>query len=140
MSALRERKKTTTPVEAVRLFAHWAVAEKRPYVRFSEAGTEKFLKAIQASEALKARARAIRDELTDVLTVGLVQSVDRRLPDPAAGLAATLLVATWVVASLEAHRIFRQTRDVEKSNLTFLRMVDQGVRGVKVAVEGTPYA
>lgn len=40
--------------------------EKRPYVRFFEAGTEKFLAAIQASEALKARARAICDELMDI--------------------------------------------------------------------------
>src|SRR5271168_2181565 len=47
MSALQERKKGTSPIEAVRLFAHRAVAEKRPYVRFSEAGTEKFLEAIQ---------------------------------------------------------------------------------------------
>jgi AcrR family transcriptional regulator len=140
MSALQKRKKGTSPIEAVRLFAHWAVAEKRPYVRFSEAGTKKFLEAIQASEALKARARAIRDELTDALTNSLVKSANRRLPDPAAGLAASLLVATWVVAALEAQRIFRESRDVEKSNMAFLTMVDKGVKGVKVAVEGTPYA
>jgi AcrR family transcriptional regulator len=140
MSALQKRKKGTSPIEAVRLFAHWAVEEKRPYARFFEAGTEKFLKAIQASEALKARARAIRDEVTDMLTEGLVKSVNGGLPDPAASLAASLLVATWVVASLEAQRIFRQSRDVEKSHLAFLSMVDQGAKGAKVAVKGTPYA
>lgn len=140
MSALQERKKGTSPIEAVRLFAHWAVIEKRPYVRFSEAGSEKFLEAIQASEALKARARAIRDELTDALINGLAKSAGRRLPDPAADLAASLLVATWVVASLEAHRVFLESRNVEKSNMTFLAMVDQGVKGVKVAAKGTPYA
>src|SRR5580692_1500798 len=37
MSALQRRKKGTSPIEAVRLFAHWAVAGKRPYVRFSAA-------------------------------------------------------------------------------------------------------
>jgi len=140
MSALQRRKKGTSPIEAVRLFAHWAVAGKRPYVRFSAAGTEKFLKTIQASEALKARARAIRDELTDMLADGLVKSANRHLPDSAASLAASLLVATWVVSALEAQRVFHESRDVEKSNVTFLTMLDQGIKGVKVAVKGTPYA
>jgi hypothetical protein len=70
----------------------------------------------------------------------LVKAANRHLPDPAASLAASLLVATWVVAALEAHRIFRESRDVEKSNTAFLAIVDQGVRGLKVALEGTPYA
>jgi AcrR family transcriptional regulator len=140
MAGLQKRARGTSPIEAVRRFAHWAVAEKRSYVRFSEPGTEKFLDTIQASEALKARARAIRDELTDLLTAGLAKAANRRLPDPAASLAASLLVATWVVASLEAQRVFRKSRDIEKSNMAFLTIVDQGVRGVKVAVDGSPYA
>lgn len=140
MTALLKKENSTSPVEAVRRFAHWAVAEQRPYVRFSEAGTEKFLETIRASEALKARARAIRDELTDMLTAGLAKAANRHLLDPAASLAASLLVATWVVAALEAHRIYCESRDVEKSNTAFLAIVDQGVRGLKVALEGTPYA
>jgi len=140
MASLQKRAAGTSPVEAVRRFAHWAMAEKRPYVRFSEAGTEQFLETIQASEALKARARAIRDELTDMLTVGLAAAAGCRLPDPAASLAASLLVATWVVAALEAHRIFIESRDVEKSNTVFLGIIDQGVKGLKVAMERTPYA
>jgi AcrR family transcriptional regulator len=140
MAALQKKENSTSPIESVRRFAHWAVAEKRPYVRFYEAGTEKFLETIQASEALKARARAIRDELTEMLTVGLAKAANRHLPDPAASLAASFLVATWVVAALEAHRIFLESRDVEKSNIAFLAIVDQGVRGLKVAVKGTSYA
>jgi AcrR family transcriptional regulator len=139
MAALQKKGNSTSPIEAVRLFAHWAIAEQRPYIRFSEAGTEKFLETIQASEALKARAMAIRDELTDMLTAGLAKAANRHLPDPAASLAASLFVATWVVAALEAHRIFCESHDVEKSNAAFLAIVDQGVRGLKVAVESTPY-
>ena len=140
IAALQKRESGASPIEALRRFAHWAIAEKRPYVRFSEAGSEKFLEAIQASESLKARARAIRDELTDLVTDGLAKAAGRRLPDPAASLAASLLVATWVVASLEAHRIFRESHDAARSNKAFLSIIDQGVRGLKVAVEGTPYA
>jgi len=139
-SALQGRKKGTSPVEAVRLFARWAVAEKRPYVRFSAPGTEKFLKAVQASEPLKARARAIREELTDLLTHEMAAAADRSLPDPEASLAASLLVASWVVAALEAHRIFCKTHDAQKSNTAFLALMDRGAKGAKAALKETPYA
>ena len=139
LAALQKRDANIAPIEALRLFAHWAVAERRPYVRFSEAGSERFIATIQASEALKARARAIRDELTDLLTVALAKAVDRRLPDPDASLVASLLVATWVVAALEAHRIFRKSHNIAKANTAFLAIIDQGAKGLKTAVEGTPY-
>jgi AcrR family transcriptional regulator len=139
LAALHERNSATPPIEALRLFAHWAVANRRPYVRFFEANSDKFIATIQASEALKARARAIRDELTDTLTVALAKSVNRPLPDVVASLAASLLVATWTVAFIEAHRAFQQDRDVEGANVTFLALIDRGTKGVQSAMEGTPY-
>ncbi|WP_263384558.1 TetR/AcrR family transcriptional regulator [Granulicella arctica] len=139
LAALQRRDAGTSPIEALRLFAHWAIAEQRPYVRFFEGGSERFIETIRASEALKARARAIRDELTDTLTIALTKAAKRRQPDPAATLAATLLVATWEVAFLEAHRIFHQSRNIKKANAVFLAIVDQGTRGLKAAVVGSPY-
>jgi AcrR family transcriptional regulator len=139
LASLQRRKAGTPPVEALRLFAHWAVANQRPYVRFFEEGSDKFMVAIEESEALKARARAIRDELTDTLTVALAGSVKRKLPDPVASLAASLLVATWAVALVEAHRVFQQDHDVEKANCAFLGLIDRGTKGVRSALEGTPY-
>ena len=139
LAALQKRDAGTSPIEVLRLFAHWAVTEQRPYICFFEAGSERFMKTIRASEALKARARAIRDELTDMLTIALAKAADQHQPDPAANLAASLLVATWTVAFIEAHRIFRGSRDVEKANTAFLSLIDQGTRGLKVAMEGTPY-
>ncbi|HEY1745103.1 MAG TPA: TetR/AcrR family transcriptional regulator [Granulicella sp.] len=139
LASLQRRKAGTPPVEALRLFAHWAVANQRPYVRFFEEGSDKFMVAIEESEALKARARAIRDELTDTLTVALAGSVTRKLPDPVASLAASLLVATWAVALVEAHRVFQQDHDVEKANCAFLGLIDRGTKGVRSALEDTPY-
>jgi AcrR family transcriptional regulator len=139
LAALQKRGAGTSPIEAVRLFAHWAVAEQRPYIRFFEGGSERFLETIRASEALKARARSIRDELTDLLTIALAKAADRRQPDPAANLAASLLVATWEVAFNEAHRVFHRSRDIKKANAAFLAIIDQGGRGLKTAMEGTPY-
>ena len=139
LASLQKRKAGTPPVEALRLFAHWAVTNKRPYVRFFEEGSDHFMAAIEESEALKARARAIRDELTDTLTVALAKSVKRKLPDPVASLAASLLVATWAVALLEAHRVFQQDHDLKKANTAFLGLIDRGTKGVSSALEGTPY-
>ena len=140
LAALQKRDAETSPIEALRLFAHWAIAEQRPYIRFFEGGSERFMQTVQASEALKARARAIRDELTDTLTIALAKAVSRRQPDPLAHLAASLTVATWEAAFLEAHRVFRQSRSINKANAAFLAMVDRGTRGVKATVEGSPYA
>jgi AcrR family transcriptional regulator len=140
VAALQKRSTGTSPIEALRLFAHWAVAEQRPYIGFCEPGSERFMETIRASEALKSRARAIRDELTDMLTTALAKVADRRQPDPAARLAASLLVSTWQVAFLEAHRIFHQSHEIKKANKAFLAIVDQGTRGLKAALEGSPYA
>lgn len=139
LAALRKRSAETSPIEALRLFAHSAFAQQRPYIRFFEAGSERFIETIRASDALKARARAIRDELADMLTIALAKAAGRQ-PDADASLAASLLVATWQVAFLEAHRIFHQSRDIEKANTAFLAIVDQGTQGLKAAVEGSPYA
>ena len=138
-AAMQQRDAGTSPIEALRLFAHRAIAQQLPYVRFFEKDSELFMRTIMGSEALKARARTIRDELTEMLAVALASTTGRKQPNPAATLAATLLVATWEVAFLEAHRIFRLSRNVKKANKTFLVIVDQGTRGVKVAVEGSSY-
>lgn len=140
LQALHKRTAKTPPVEALRRFAHWAVTHQRPYVRFFDAHSDKFMQTLQASEALKARARAIRDELTDVLAVALANSVNRVHSDPVAGLAASLLVATWSTALMEAHRSFQQNQDQNKANTCFLSLVDRGTKGVQAALEGTPYA
>ena len=140
LDALQKREAETPPVEALRLFAHWAVSHRRPYVRFFDPLSDKFMATLQASEALKARARSIRDELTDVLAAALVRSVKCAHPDPIAGLAASLLVATWTLALTEAHRSFRENQDRNEANRCFLELIDRGTKGVKAALEGTPYA
>ena len=139
-TALEKRDGGTSPIEALRLFAHRAVADQLPYVRFFEEGSELFMRTILESEALKARSRAIRDELTEMLADALAKTARRQQPDPAATLAATLLVATWEVAFLEAHRVFSQSRNVRKANKAFLAIVDQGTLGVKAAAEGSSYS
>jgi hypothetical protein len=94
---------------------------------------------IRASDALKNRARAMRDELTDALTTELAQCVGRSLPDADASLAASLLLATWTVAITEARNAYDLDKDPARARQIFFRIADQGVRGVEVALHGTPY-
>jgi AcrR family transcriptional regulator len=136
---LRERDPRIAPIEAYRLRAHRLVAEQSPYLSFSVAG-QGFIETIEGSQTLKARARAIRDELAQVVAAALAECVGREGTDPDAHLAADLLLATWTVAFIEAHRTFRQTRDAEKAKAAFLALVDKGAIGLKAAMAGTPYA
>jgi hypothetical protein len=75
-----------------------------------------------------------------MLAITLAKAAARHPPDPAARLAASLLVATWEVAFIEAHRIFHRSRNIKKANTAFLAIVDQGARGLRAALEGSPNA
>ncbi len=136
---MRQRDPRVTPVETLRLLIHRLVVEKSRLVRFNAASLG-FVETIEGSETLKARARAIRDELAQVVTVALSEYAGREPADPDAHLAAGLLLATWTVAFIHAHRIFRQGRNTRKAKAAFLALVDKGTIGLKAAMAGTPYA
>ena len=137
--ALRKRDLGVAPIEAYRLLAHRLIAERSPYFSFFAQG-QGFIETIEGSETLKARARAIRDELAEVVAVALAECLGRDPTDPDAHLAAGLLLATWTVAFIQAHRIFRQTKDAEQAKAAFLALVDKASMGLKAAMAGTPYA
>jgi AcrR family transcriptional regulator len=139
LNALETRGKAASPVEALRLFVQRAVMEGHPYARVLEPESYHFMATIEASGALKARARAIRDELSGLLGEALARCVKRPKSDAAAALAASLLVATWTVALNQAHSMYRQNKNVARAKRAFCKMVDQGTRGVQAAVTGTPY-
>lgn len=137
--ALRRRDPRVAPLETLRRLAHRLAAEQSPLVRFTVA-SRGYVKTIEASETLKARARAIRDELAQVVAVALSECVGREPTDRGAQLAAALLLATWTVALSQAHETFRRSRDAKKARAAFLAVVDRGTIGLKAAMAGTPYA
>lgn len=137
--ALRQPDARLAPIETLRLLAHRLVAQQSPFVEFSEA-SQGFIETIEGSETLKARARAIRDELAQAVTVALSECGGREPADPDARLAAGVLLATWTVAFIEAHRTFREKQNAEEAKAAFLAIVDKGTLGLKAAMAGTPYA
>lgn len=136
--ALRGRDPNVGPIEALRLFAHRMVAEQRPYIRFHK-NSPRFMQTIAESEALKSRARALRDELATIVQVEMAEMAGRDRNDPDAHLAAQLLLATWSVAFMQAHRTFRHSHDRAEAQKVFLAVVEQGMLGLKAAMARTPY-
>ncbi len=137
--ALRRRDPRVSPLETLRLLVHRLVAEQTSFLEFS-ARSQRFVETIEGSAALQARARAIRDEIAQVVAVALSGGAGKKPDDPAAQLAAGLLLATWSVAFVHGHRIFRQSRSTRKANAAFLELVDRGTAGLKAALAGTLYA
>jgi AcrR family transcriptional regulator len=145
--ALRQRDPAISPVETLRLLAHKLVADESPYVRFAAGakgfvspGSQGFIETIEGSDTLKARARAIRDEIAQVVAEAMALSVKREAGDIDAILAANLLLATWTVALVQAHQSFRQKQDAAEAKAVFLAIVDKGSVGIKAALAGTVYA
>ncbi|WP_441234201.1 TetR/AcrR family transcriptional regulator [Bradyrhizobium sp. 930_D9_N1_4] len=137
-NALRHRDAGVGPVEALRLFAHRAASEEPHYVQFSSE-TLSFVETVEKSATLIARARAIRDEFAQVVTVALAESAGQEATDPDAQLAANLLLATWTVAFIRAHRTYRDSRDPMKAKSVFLALIERGSRAIEAAMAGTPY-
>jgi AcrR family transcriptional regulator len=137
--ALRQRKEADSPIESLRLLAHRLIAEQRPFLQFSE-DSQGFIAIIKGSETLKARARAIRDEVANGIAAELARGAGREHPDADANLAAALLLATWSVALTSAHEVYQQTHEARRAAATFLDIVDKGAVGQKAALAGTPYA
>jgi len=137
--AIQQRAPRISLIEALCLLAHRLVAEQSSYVDFSVM-SQSWIETIERSETLKARARAIRDEIAQFVAETLAEGAGRKPTDPDAHLAANLLLSTWTVARIQAHQTFRQSRSAKKAKAVFLALVDQGTIGLKGSMKGTPYA
>lgn len=137
--AIRTRGPGVSPIEAARLLAHDLVAKDHELVMLSD-DTSWFIKTAMDSEALKARAREMRDGFTRALTIVLAETSQQPAGDPNAHLAAGLIVSTWSVAFSEAQKLFDRTRDAGQAKRCFLVIVDRGIAGTAAALAETAYA
>ena len=137
--AVRTRGARTTPVDAFRLLAHRLVEQRHPLVPLSD-DSRHFVETAMASEALKARAREMRDDLIRALAGVLAEAAGRPAGDPHAHLAAGLIAMTWSVAFGEAQKVLDRTHDMYEARRTFLELIDRGMTGAAAALAGTTYA
>jgi AcrR family transcriptional regulator len=139
LTAVRTRRPGLSPLAALHRLAARLIREDAPPLRFSEE-SRRFVDSIAASDGLKARARALRDEAAQALAAALAEAAGRPETDLHARLAAQLLLATCSVAFIEAHALYRQGEDAAAAKARFLSVVDRGATGVAAALAGTPYA
>jgi AcrR family transcriptional regulator len=136
--AVRNRGPGVSAIEATRILAHDLVTQNHEFVMLSE-NTSWFTRTAMESEALKARAREMRDDFTRALTKVLAEAGDQPADDLNAHLASGLIVATWAVAFSEAQKVFDRTRSASKAKRCFLAVIDRGSAGTAAALAGTAY-
>lgn len=115
------------------------VTQNHEFVMLS-GGTSWFIETAMAIEALKARAREMRDDFTRALALVLADTSNQPPGDPNAHLAAGLIVSTWTVAFIEAQKLFDRTRDAAEAKRCLLAVVDRGTAGAAAALARTAYA
>jgi AcrR family transcriptional regulator len=136
--AVRTRGGGTSPIEALRLLAHRLIEQPDPPFPLFE-GAERFVETVLESEALKARARQMRDDFVRALAMILAEVAGRPEQDAEAAFAAALLAAAWASAFLQAHALLLRSHDVAAAERLFLDLVDRGTIGAKAALSGTAY-
>jgi len=139
MATIKNTDLKKSAIDKLRQLAHKLIDEQVPYLKFSDA-SQTFIETVERSDTLKARARAIRDEIVQELTEALCALENRDPADSDAYLAANMIVATWSAAFIHAHRTFRLTKRSSEAQATFLAMIDKGCAGTMAAMLGTPYA
>jgi AcrR family transcriptional regulator len=136
--AIRSRPPGTSPIQALGMLAHQMIEEPSDaFPLFAD--TRTFVETAQASEALKARARQMRDEFVRALAGVLADEVGRPADDPDAYLAAGLVATTWSIAFTRAHAELSATGNGEAAKSIFLGLIDRGIVGTHAALAGTPF-
>ncbi|WP_298242817.1 TetR/AcrR family transcriptional regulator [uncultured Bradyrhizobium sp.] len=136
--AVRGRRPGVSPIEAVRILAHDLVTRDHEFMLLSD-DTRRFIKTAMDSEALKARAREMRDDFTRALAIVLAETANQPTDDPNAHLAAGLIVSVWTVAFAEAQKLFDRTRNASEAKRCFITVIDRGITGTAAALAETAY-
>ncbi|WP_115717749.1 TetR/AcrR family transcriptional regulator [Gallaecimonas mangrovi] len=136
--AFLQRQPSVPALEVLHRLVHRLIEEKVPYLTFSPE-SQAFVATVEASDSLKARARAIRDELVDTVARALAGCVALDKADADARLAAGLILAAWSTALRQAHGTYRQHHDEKAAEADFVAIIDKGHIAVTAAMAGTPY-
>jgi AcrR family transcriptional regulator len=136
--AISSREPGMSPISALGQLAHRIIEQRYPsFPLFTD--TRTFVETALASEALKARARQMRDDFIGALAEVLADAAHRPRDDAEAFLAAALIASTWSTAFIRADALLSETGDADAAKRTFLTLIDRGIAGTHAALAGTPY-
>lgn len=123
------------PVQAFQALMRRLVDIQHPLFRIDDRPIQ-FWRMVAESPTLTARACELQVILANDLAAMLSDAAGRPRSDPEANLAATMLMATLVVAYREALRAFRADR---KPEVALTGVMERGFAGVDAALVNTPY-
>jgi len=124
-----------SPVAVFQALMRTLLEERHPLFLISERAAG-FWRMVADSPALTGRARELQVTFADDLAALLSDAAGRPHADPEARLAASMLMATLVVAYGEALAAFRKGR---APHAAFISVIDRGFAGVDAALVGSPY-
>lgn len=122
------------PFEALRKRAHCLVAENAPFLHFAPQ-SQSFIATLSESETLRARARALRDEISEDVAQGTASALGLDRVEPRLHLAATLLVAGWGRAYIEAQNCFVTRSASSKAQGLFLDLIDLATKAALLVLK-----
>jgi AcrR family transcriptional regulator len=136
---LVNRAKGEKPLRAIARVARGLVEARHPFAKFT-GEVSKFWRIIEKSDALRARARELRDEAEAELAKLLAEVAGTGEPDPIARLLGAMIVDAWRVAYAESLKKHRSGRPSAEVHAEFLELLDRGLGMVALAARGTPWA
>src|SRR3569833_2364775 len=131
-----ERGFDAVTIDAVRILAHDLATRDHEFMLLPD-DTRRFIKTAMDSEALKARAREMRDDFTRALAIVLAETSNQPTDDPNAHLAAGLIVSVWTIAFAEAQKLFDRTKNASEAKRCFITVIDRGITGTEAALAET---
>jgi len=124
-----------SPIGAFQILMRTLLDRQHPLFRVADPAAA-FWRTVAESPALTTRARELQVTFADDLAAMLSEAVGRPSSDPDARLAASMLMATLVVAYGEALRVFRRR---QQPGAAFVTVMERGFAGVDATLIGTPY-
>ncbi|WP_394835643.1 TetR/AcrR family transcriptional regulator [Pendulispora rubella] len=137
-NALARRARGQSPLTVLCDLARELVDGEHPFAKFTD-GVSQFWSTVEASPALRARAREMRDEFEADLAAMLADAAGARKDDPAARILAGGVLTGWILAYAEALRRQRRGDAEPKVRATFFKRLERALAIVRNGTKGTPY-
>jgi AcrR family transcriptional regulator len=136
--AFGNRNSGESPIVALQRFARELRDQGHSITIFNKK-ISRFWRTAEQSDALRARAREMRETLVSDLATMIADSIGQSRSDPLARLLAELLVTAWHVAYVEALRVYRTGAKSAVVRAAFGDLLERGFVAATAAAKGTHY-